>query len=319
MSWFQGCQLDQATFSRSNLFATFFIESSLVSADMSYTAMESTIFFGSGLADANLAGAEIKGSQFLTTGLNASQLASTASYERGDLSGCVFSSESLNDIDLCGKTLSNSSFQNSDLSGASLIGANLQGSCFVGSNLTGAFIGGANVSRADFRGVTGFSELDFDTMPVSNLDQAILSDGTVDHLLITDGTRQWFAGSAIPIAVTESLNIASGATLCLAGGSKIIVSSDAVADIGGTLELQMSFYSPKDNVGATFDLFDWAYPLPIYNRFDKVTFSTTLPEGLSWDISKLYTTGEVTLVPEPLSLAMLTLGVAAMLRRRRSA
>jgi len=39
--------------------------------------------------------------------------------------------------------------------------------------------------------------------------------------------------------------------------------------------------------------------------------------GLSWDTSNLYTTGAIGVVPEPATLALLTLGGLAILRRSR--
>ena len=44
-------------------------------------------------------------------------------------------------------------------------------------------------------------------------------------------------------------------------------------------------------LGTTFDLFDWNRPLDPWNRFAKVE----LPPGTTWDLSRLYDTGEVVL------------------------
>lgn len=39
--------------------------------------------------------------------------------------------------------------------------------------------------------------------------------------------------------------------------------------------------------------------------------------GLAWDASDLYATGSLEVVPEPATLALVTLGGLALLRRRR--
>ncbi|MCX5683816.1 MAG: PEP-CTERM sorting domain-containing protein, partial [Planctomycetota bacterium] len=66
--------------------------------------------------------------------------------------------------------------------------------------------------------------------------------------------------------------------------------------------------------GQTFDLFDWT---TLAGTFDAVTLPA-LPSGLSWDTSDLYSGGSITVAPEPATLALMAMGVAgALLRRRR--
>lgn len=72
--------------------------------------------------------------------------------------------------------------------------------------------------------------------------------------------------------------------------------------------------APGERVGASFDLFEWEGAV-VTGEFDRIVFAP----GTVWDTSELYTTGRVTLVPEPSTLALLLpLAMAAWgVRRRR--
>jgi len=65
-----------------------------------------------------------------------------------------------------------------------------------------------------------------------------------------------------------------------------------------------------DQVGRTLDLFDWTGVSP--------TGAFTVESPYTWDLSQLYTTGEVTLlaVPEPSSLLLLVLAVGCLAATR---
>ena|SRR5436190_12031163 len=84
--------------------------------------------------------------------------------------------------------------------------------------------------------------------------------------------------------------------------------------LGGTLELAFADdVNLASQVGRTLDLFDWTGVHPTG------AFAVTSP--YTWDLSKLYTTGEVTLtsVPEPSTLMLMILAApGCSLRRRRA-
>ncbi|HBO43613.1 MAG TPA: hypothetical protein DD670_06725, partial [Planctomycetaceae bacterium] len=68
--------------------------------------------------------------------------------------------------------------------------------------------------------------------------------------------------------------------------------------------------------GQVFDILDWA---SLSGSFETVNLPA-LASGLSWDISDLYTSGELRVVPEPAMMSLLLLGLigaVGLARRRR--
>ena len=91
--------------------------------------------------------------------------------------------------------------------------------------------------------------------------------------------------------------------------------------LGGTLEL---LFAPDVNVasqvGRTIDLFDWTGVAPTGAPDVSVAFGAfAVDSPYSWDLSKLYTTGEVTLtaIPEPASWTLVGIAFVTTLARRR--
>lgn len=70
-------------------------------------------------------------------------------------------------------------------------------------------------------------------------------------------------------------------------------------------------------LGDSFDLFDWTTFLTT-DPFAQTTLPNLAPYALAWDTSALYTTGTIAIVPEPATLALLSLAAATLLRRRAS-
>ena len=80
----------------------------------------------------------------------------------------------------------------------------------------------------------------------------------------------------------------------------------------GTLDVTL-LYGFTPQAGDLFDLFNFA---GLDGRFDAIHLPDLAP-GLAWDTSGLYSTGAIGVVPEPATLALLALGAAAALARRR--
>ena len=82
--------------------------------------------------------------------------------------------------------------------------------------------------------------------------------------------------------------------------------------LGGTLELTFADETNlASQIGRTFELFNWTGVVP--------AGAFTICSPYTWDLSRLYTTGEVTLtaVPEPTSAVMAATLGALILRCRR--
>jgi hypothetical protein len=83
--------------------------------------------------------------------------------------------------------------------------------------------------------------------------------------------------------------------------------------LGGTLELTFAAdVNPATQLGRTFDLFDWTGVTP--------TGAFTVSSAYTWNLSNLYTTGEImlTAIPEPASVALavfVLLGLVVHIRR----
>jgi hypothetical protein len=84
--------------------------------------------------------------------------------------------------------------------------------------------------------------------------------------------------------------------------------------LGGTLELTFADYvNPASQLGRTFELFNWTGVNP--------TGAFAISSPYAWDLSSLYTTGQVRLtgVPEPTSLVLLLAASVPLLVARRLA
>ena len=115
----------------------------------------------------------------------------------------------------------------------------------------------------------------------------------------------------IPITVDQHLAMGPGGTLRMvfeadAWDSTISFAPGIPVTLGGTLELTFADdVNLASQVGRTFDLFDWTGVNP--------TGAFAISSPYAWDLSNLYTTGEVTLtaIPEPSTLFLFDLRVCA--------
>ena len=111
------------------------------------------------------------------------------------------------------------------------------------------------------------------------------------------------------ITVDEHFAMAPGGTLRMvfeadAWDSTISFAPGIPVTLGGTLEFIFADdVNLASQLGRTFDLFDWTGVNPTG------TFAISSP--YAWDLSNLYTTGEVTLtaVPEPVTTALIAAAV----------
>ncbi len=263
--------------------------------------LTNALFAGATLTNADFTGAEVQGAWFVSwtpDDFSAAQLYSTASYQAHDLTGIVLSGD-------------------------------LRGWNFAGQNLTNAWFDGATLTNADFtaadaRGATFYS-FDLGDAITTNL---IRTDGHIDGLdlyaggllLVRDynGNPLHAQPTPIPITVDQHLAMGPGGTLRMVfeaddWDSTISFAPGIPVTLGGTLELTFADdVNLAIQVGRTFDLFDWTGVHP--------TGAFAIASPYAWDLSNLYTTGEVTLtaVPEPRSFALVVAGALVPIFYRRT-
>ena len=141
-----------------------------------------------------------------------------------------------------------------------------------------------------------------------------LSAGQVLLVAITTAIRP--TRSIIAITVDQHFAMGPGGTLRIvleadAWDSTISFAAGIPVTLGGTLDLGFAEgVNLAGQIGRTFHIFDWTGVNPTG------AFSVSSP--YSWDLSKLYTTGEMTLtaVPEPATSILLILAAAVVSLRR---
>lgn len=236
----------------------------------------------------------VRGARFIgntAAAFSKEQLYSTASYKERDLQRIWFENSYHRDWNFNGQNLSGAIFSSSTLTNARFIGASLTNAVIDRTTLTDALFTGA-----DLRNVQGF--------PLSFPDtrNAILQYGEVRGLRLVDGQQfivRDYDGD--PVRGLGPMSIIVGNSVPLTSGSSVKMMLEAdpwdstirfeqgmPVSLAGTLDLQ--FIGGVDvtaQLGRTFKLFDWTGVTP--------TGSFTVSSSLPWDLSHLYTTGDVTL------------------------
>ena len=164
--------LSTAWLHKADMARALFNYSILTNADLSRSNLSDAKFGGATLAGAELANAEVRGATFAGTvqrGFTSAQLYSTASYQRGDLSGIRLDVNDLKGWIFAGKNLADAFFGPpdddivevpADLSDADLSDANLTNASLAYARLSGTDLVGADIRGASLRSTTslGFTE-----------------------------------------------------------------------------------------------------------------------------------------------------------------
>ncbi len=280
---YQSGELEGIALRENNLSGWIFAGKNLANADFDQAA----------LTGADFTAAIITGASFDRAHLTAEQLYSTASYQSGDLAGVGLTYHYLGGWRLTGKNLMDTDFKYATFSAAD----------FSFSDLRGASLNGPQFTAA------------------ATTESTILADGQIEGLALEAGERlvvRDYNGSpwrhpegAIPITVESGMSLDPAAALRMvfeddSWGSTISFEPGIGVSLGGSLELLFAEgTNPADLIGTTFDLFDWD------GAVRSGEFEIVPQAGTVWDTTKLYTTGEVTLVPEPSTVMLL--GIAAVL------
>jgi uncharacterized protein YjbI with pentapeptide repeats len=313
-------------------------------------------FYGATLTDADFTDAQVRGAYFgpdssiYIGGISLSQLYSTASYKAHDLSGINLTGINLAGGNFAGQNLTYASFQSSTLTDPDFRQANLTNADFAGAGLNFANFRQANLANANFArcGSRGcfYAILANADLTAADARGALLdaTGATTTNLIGTDGHINGLGLNAgallvvrdydgdptrtdrrdgrptpvppIPITVDQHLSMAASGTLRMvfeadAWDSTISFAPGIPVTLGGTLELTFAAdVNPATQLGRTFDLFNWTGVTP--------TGAFAISTPYAWDLSNLYTTGQVTLtaIPEP---AALLLALAALIMTPRRA
>jgi uncharacterized protein YjbI with pentapeptide repeats len=308
----------------------------LAGGDFAGLDLSSASFFGATLTDADLTGAQIRGADFTIpsyspaygfgTLISLAQLYSMASYQAADLSGISLIGNNLTGGNFAGQNLTNASFTGARLTDADFTGAEIRGAWFNRSDFgTGLSLlqlySTASYQARDLRGVSGLDiwgvNLILPNGQISGLDLEI---GGLLALRDYDGAPSYSSRPPIPITIDQRMAMGPGGTLRMvfeadAWDSTISFAPGIPVTLGGTLELTFADdVNLASQVGRTLHVFNWADVHP--------TGAFTVSSPYAWDLSHLYTTGEVTLlsVPEPggFALAAVSAFSLTLYRRRKT-
>jgi uncharacterized protein YjbI with pentapeptide repeats len=322
---FYKATLTDANFQQANVTNARFLQAKLTRANFAGQNLTNAYFFAATLTDANFTGADVREASFgryrnnfdRGTGIALAQLYSTESYQARDLSGIGLSYNNLAGGNFAGQNLSNAFLEGATLTGADFHNANLSNAWFQYATLTGTDLTGADVRGAYL-----------DPYPADAITaNAIRPDGHIDGLGLAlggflivrdhDGSSRYGYAPPIPITIDQHLAIGPGGALRMVfeaddWDSTISFAPGIPVTLGGELELT---FAADVNLGAqlgrTFHLFNWSGVTPAG------AFGIATP--YAWDLSNLYTTGEVTLtaIPESDALLMTCFAFCALVPLRR--
>jgi uncharacterized protein YjbI with pentapeptide repeats len=236
---------------------------------------------GASLGNSNVTGADFSGAiiagagfDYLTNTLTANQFYATLSYQMKELPAISLGLNNLSGWDFSGQNLAWSFFNHSTQVGTDFSGADLRGS--QGVRLFEAIV----TNAIQQNGV------------IATLD---LAGGR--SLLVRDHdahTRNSYTGAPIPITVQDAMIMDTSSVLQLRiesdeWNSTISFEAGIPVTLDGTLELTFAEdVNIANQIGRTLDLFDWTGVTP--------TGSFDVSSLYEWDLTHLYTTGEVTLI-----------------------
>jgi uncharacterized protein YjbI with pentapeptide repeats len=253
---------------------------------------------------ANLRGVELSGSTLTHADLS-NAVAHFPHFRHADLTGANLSNALLHTSSFTGASLANANLTGADLYGSTLSGANL-----AGANLRESSLAAASVGHADMRGA-----VDANTSEVNSRRNTILPNGVIEGLDLypsdllvirdEDGVSDpppaefpWLAPRP-PIAITieDQLMVRDGGLLRLVieddrWNSLITFESGIPVRLGGTLDVTFAAnVDASTQVGRTLHLFDWT-GVDAMAQF-------RITSAHAWDLSRLYTTGEIELIALP--------------------
>lgn len=246
-----------------------------------------------------------------------------ASLVKADFQNADLRNSSFDGVDLSAANLSSAKLSGATFSLATLRNADMSYAVLAGAQLNSADVTNADFSFADLRGV-----MNNNFQGVRSLRNAILPDGRVNGLHLdsnevfkvvdNDGGGPYLPPlMPIPITIRSSADFTQGSVGLIFEdddwNSLISFEPNIPVQLGGVLRLAFADgIDVADEVGRTLRIFDWAGVGP--------TGQFTVTSPYKWDLSRLYTSGEVTLtaVPEPSSICLGLLSLLMLFGCRRS-
>jgi uncharacterized protein YjbI with pentapeptide repeats len=246
--------------------------------------LDSRSFFDGGhpadFTDAIIQGADFSATWATPDPALSAKIYSTASYKAHDLRGIHFGERVLNGWNLAGQNLTNGDFTNATFTGADLTAADMRGAQ------------NAQISDAVTKNMIG---------PDGHIDGLDLVSGSRLDIRNYHGdpTRTNSLGDPNPVPLTPvhvDLRFDADSTCVLrfvldgdSWDSIVSFSSGIPVTRDGTLSLTFADgVNVSQQLGRTFNLFDWTGVAP--------TGAFNLASPYVWDLSKLYTTGRVTML-----------------------
>ncbi len=311
MATFYNATLSNVDFSRATINGAEFSTNAAMH-NMNFTASKiGTAYFSSLLYDANFTAAQLEHAEFSLGRLYGANF-TAASLGSSDFSSMIIKRANFTAANLGSANFSSSWLVNADFTaanaGVSVAAPNFSKAIIQNARFAGANLKGANFTGADLRGST---DVNLTGAITTNM---IYADGTVNGLNIAAGDsfiiRNHVGDAArgiapVGIKVQNGLTLSSSAdasgelALVLSGtkawNSTISFVKNAVVNLNGKLALGFEAGTITDDlIGKTYKLFDWTGA--------SRTGSFGIAGDYLWDTSKLYSTGEVSLLSRCLGL-----------------
>jgi autotransporter-associated beta strand protein len=135
----------------------------------------------------------------------------------------------------------------------------------------------------------------------------VLSFSSAANTTFSAVTLDLFAGGSSGILNPQAT---SNDQIRLITASSVTINSGAILTLANPSAM-ISFVS-----GTSWQIFDWGSTTPTTSFTSIDTAAYTLGSGQSWDFSQLYTSGVISIVPEPSRVALLMLGLVGVVARR---
>jgi uncharacterized protein YjbI with pentapeptide repeats len=263
----------------------------LVGAEFDYSTLHNTNFEDAIIRDTSWW-------RVTSSGFTKQQFYSTESYKTKNLGAIELVHNDLSAWDFSGQDMPNSVLWQSNLLNASFRGANLAYAAFDDYETQAT---GIDLTFADLRGATGKVPM-VGQNTIAPSGSLALNLSTAETLVVRDSIPvRAIKRTLFPIhAVKEFVTSGTLKILFDDDGWSLPISfqPNIPVELGGSLELTFATdVDPSSQIGRTFKLFDWTGVDPM-GQFDVMS-------DYQWDTANLYSTGEVTMIPEPGALALL--------------